>query len=181
MLKKWISENFLSLNSDETEMLVIAPTRQRHHVDKGDCNFQQLCYFSKCNCQQSRCTCQIPLHHIFPLVHYTFIIQGSWWFPGLWRCQLASRLFPVGLPSPGITSVNSEQHCISLTFVFVFCSHKLQPVLLSTLSIASTSTSSLSSPLGPCIILLSHLLDPHTLHIICISHYVFSELMASIA
>ena len=38
-------------------------------------------------------------------------------------------------------SVYSDKHRISLMFVFVFCSHKLQAVSLSTLSIASSSSS----------------------------------------
>ena len=33
-LMKWMSENFLLLNSDKTEPLVIAPAKQRHHVDR---------------------------------------------------------------------------------------------------------------------------------------------------
>ena len=33
-VKKWMSENFLLLNLEKTEMLVIAPARQRHHVDQ---------------------------------------------------------------------------------------------------------------------------------------------------
>uniref|UniRef100_A0A671Y9A2 Reverse transcriptase domain-containing protein n=1 Tax=Sparus aurata TaxID=8175 RepID=A0A671Y9A2_SPAAU len=33
-VKKWMSENFLLLNWEKTEMLVIAPARQRHHVDQ---------------------------------------------------------------------------------------------------------------------------------------------------
>ena len=31
-VKKWMSENFVLLNLHKTEMLVIAPARQRHHV-----------------------------------------------------------------------------------------------------------------------------------------------------
>ena len=33
-VKTWMSEDFLLLNSEKNEMLVVAPTRQRHHVDQ---------------------------------------------------------------------------------------------------------------------------------------------------
>ena len=60
-------------------------------------------------------TCQISLHQIFQLVHYALIIQGSWWFPGLRKSQLAAGLFPVRPPSSGITSQLTSDNLALLT------------------------------------------------------------------
>ena len=60
-------------------------------------------------------TCQISLHRIFQLRHYPLKIQGSLRFPGLRRSQLAAGLFPVGLPSSGITSQLKSYNLALLT------------------------------------------------------------------
>ena len=52
VLKKWISENFLLLNSDKTEMLVIAPAQQVHHFDQVTITLDN-CYLSRFNCQDT--------------------------------------------------------------------------------------------------------------------------------
>ena len=40
-VKKWMSDNFLLLNSDKTEMLVTAPARQRHNLNQVTITFDK--------------------------------------------------------------------------------------------------------------------------------------------
>ena len=51
-LKKWISENFLLVNLDKTEILVIDPAWQGYHFDQETITLDNR-YFSNFNCQDT--------------------------------------------------------------------------------------------------------------------------------